>query len=70
MSDLTANESDIPPGIGAPARRALATAGFSRLEQLTQVPEWDLKQLHGMGPKAIGQLRAALEERGQSFRHE
>jgi hypothetical protein len=65
-------ESDFPHGIGAPARRALARralagAGYLRLEQLTTVTERDLKKLHGMGPKALGVLREALAARGLSF---
>ncbi|MBZ0301620.1 MAG: DNA-binding protein [Anaerolineae bacterium] len=60
-------ESDFPPGLASPARRALAWAGYERLEQLTQVTETELKQLHGMGPKALDQLRRALAEKGQSF---
>jgi hypothetical protein len=38
-----------------------------RLEQLTTVEEAELLRLHGMGPKALGLLRAALEARGLSF---
>lgn len=63
-------EGDFPPGIGAPARRALINAGYSSLGQLTAVRETELKQLHGMGPKAIEQLRSALQSRGQSFKSE
>jgi hypothetical protein len=59
-------ESDLPK-IGAPATRALHNAGYFRLEQLTGITEKDLAKLHGMGPKALGILRAALEERGRSF---
>lgn len=58
---------DLPAGIGAPARRALASAGIHRLEQLTAFTEHDLLALHGMGPKALAQLRAALEARGLAF---
>jgi hypothetical protein len=61
------HESDFPGGLAAPARRALAGAGYSRLDQLTTVSEAELKKLHGMGPNAIEQLRRALEERGLSF---
>ncbi|WP_411502219.1 DNA-binding protein [Brevibacillus centrosporus] len=50
-----------------PAQRALAQAGFFRLEQLAKVSEAELLKLHGMGPKAMGQLRAALAEKGLSF---
>lgn len=60
-------ESDFPAGIGSPARRALAGAGYTWLEQLTKVSEAELRKLHGMGPKALGLLRSALAARGQSF---
>jgi DNA-directed RNA polymerase alpha subunit len=56
------------PKLSAPARRALAGAGYSRLEQLTRVSETELMQLHGMGPTAIEMLRQALRERGLTFR--
>ena len=59
-------EGDLPK-LSNPARRALAGAGISRLEQLTTVSEAELKELHGMGPKAIGQLRDALGARRLSF---
>jgi len=56
------------PKIGAPALRALQSAGIHSLEQLTQVTEAELSQLHGMGPNALGRLLQALVERGLSFR--
>jgi DNA integrity scanning protein DisA with diadenylate cyclase activity len=56
------------PKLAAPARRALAGARYTRLDQLAQVSEAELKQLHGMGPTAIAALREALDERGLSFR--
>jgi len=55
------------PKLGAPARRALSAAGYTRLDQLAQVSERDLKKLHGVGPSAISALREALQERGLSF---
>jgi uncharacterized protein YdhG (YjbR/CyaY superfamily) len=55
------------PKLGAPARRALSAAGYTRLDQLAQVSERDLKKLHGMGPSAIMALREALQKRGLSF---
>jgi hypothetical protein len=61
------HESDFPDGLAAPARRALTGAGYSRLNQLTEISEADLKKLHGVGPNAIEQLRRALAERGLSF---
>jgi hypothetical protein len=63
------NEDDTGfPKLSAPARRALSAAGYTRLEQLAQVLESDLRKLHGIGPTAIAALREALHERGRSFR--
>jgi hypothetical protein len=58
---------DLPPKLGSPARRALVRAGVTRLEQLSMLTEAELLKLHGMGPKAIGQLREALAAAGRSF---
>jgi hypothetical protein len=60
-------ESNLPPRMGAPALRALASVGVTRLEQLTTFTEKDIKKLHGMGPKGIKQLHDALEQRGLAF---
>jgi len=65
MTDDAADR--LPPGIGAPAERALTGAGYSRLEQLTQVTEAELGQLHGVGPKALRLLREALASSGRGF---
>ena len=59
-------EDDLPK-LSAPARRALATLGIYRLEQVTAFSEAEIKKLHGMGPNGIEQLRRALAERGLSF---
>ena len=59
--------SEFPPGMGAPAHRALVDAGYTRLDQLTGITEAELLKLHGMGPKGIRILREALAERGLSF---
>lgn len=64
---MTEQVSDFPPGLSAPARRALAGAGYTRLEQLSRVNEAEIKKLHGMGPNGIKQLRQALEAKGMSF---
>jgi DNA-directed RNA polymerase alpha subunit len=55
------------PKLAAPARRALAGAGYTRLEDLTQVTEAEVRKLHGMGANAVEALRNALAERGLSF---
>lgn len=60
-------ESDLPAGLAKPARRALTGAGYVRLEQFTKLSEAEILQLHGMGPKALDQIRRALAARGQSF---
>jgi predicted flap endonuclease-1-like 5' DNA nuclease len=56
------------PKIGAPATRALAAIGVTRLDQLPAHSETELAALHGMGPKALGILREALAARGSAFR--
>jgi hypothetical protein len=60
-------ESDFPAGIGRPARGALLAAGYTHLAQLAEVREAEITKLHGVGPKAIGVLRRALDEKGMSF---
>lgn len=56
------------PKLAAPARRALAAAGYSNLAQLSQAREDEIAALHGMGPNALRTLRQALQENGLSFR--
>ena len=58
-------ESGFPAGLAAPARRALVAAGYTRLDQLQGVSEAELMQLHGMGPKAMDQIRQALRGAGR-----
>jgi len=67
---MTQQESDLPIELAKPAQRALYEAGYLRLEQLTKVSETELKQLHGIGPNAIKQLRRALAAKGLSFADE
>ncbi len=57
-------DDELPRTLAAPARRALAGAGYSGLGQLTAVTEQELLRLHGMGPNAIRQLKAALADHG------
>lgn len=56
------------PRISAPARRALASIGVERLDQLTDHRVEDLAKLHGVGTKALTRLRDALADRNLSFR--
>lgn len=64
---MSGTKTDFPK-LAKPAIRALEGAGFYRLEQLTEVEEEELVKLHGMGSKAIEQLRLALLEKGWKFR--
>ena len=60
-------ESNLPPGLSRPAQRALTNAGYRRLEQLAKVSQAEVEELHGVGPKALAQLRHALVANGLSF---
>lgn len=53
--------------LAAPARRALRGAGLTSLEKLAQSSEAKVLSLHGMGPNAMGKLRAELEKAGLRF---
>ena len=66
----TEPETELPSRLAAPARRALVAAGSVRLEQLAQVREREVMQLHGMGPAAMAVLGEALMERGLAFRRD
>ncbi|HEX6912184.1 MAG TPA: hypothetical protein VF142_17405 [Longimicrobium sp.] len=56
-----------PPGMGRPAARALNAAGYTELRQLAGVPASELRKLHGMGPRALGVIQAALQQQGRSL---
>lgn len=75
-SDRTANAvwhteamsaSDLPK-IGAPAARALASIGVTRLDQLVDRRRSQLLALHGVGPRAVRTLEEALAARGLALR--
>jgi hypothetical protein len=59
--------SDLPEGLSQPALGALIEAGYLKLEQFTKLTEKDVLKIHGVGPKTIPTLRAALEAKGLSF---
>ena len=52
------------PKIGAPATRALNSAGYTSLRQLGGVPRAELAKLHGMGPKALRIIEDNLARQG------
>lgn len=60
--------SDLPVSIGRPAARALATAGLTTLDRVATRTEDELLALHGIGPRAIRILTAALAEKGMALR--
>lgn len=64
---MTQPNSDLPK-LGAPAQRALAAAGITTLEQVSQMSEKALMQLHGVGPNAIKTLKEAMAQRGMEFK--
>jgi len=64
------NKAAFPPGVGGPALRTLSSAGIQSMADLARWSEADLARLHGMGPKALGALRDALEASGRSFRRD
>lgn len=59
--------SELPRGIGRPATSALAVEGVTRLDQVTRFTERELLALHGVGPKAVGILKAELAASGLSL---
>jgi uncharacterized protein YdhG (YjbR/CyaY superfamily) len=66
-ADAGPTPTGFPPGVAAPARRALAAAGYTDLRQLAGVPAAELRALHGMGPTALARLQEALEQQGLSL---
>ncbi len=58
---------DALPPVGSPATNALRSAGYTSIDQLAGVPRRELAALHGVGPKALRIIEAALEERGSSL---
>ena len=60
--------ADDLPKIGAPATRALASIGVTRLDQLADHRAEELLALHGFGPRALRILEEALAETGRSLR--
>ncbi len=66
-NNLNQAESDLPAELAKPAQRALAAAGYVRLEQFTTISEDEILKLHGMGPKALAQIHRALAAKSLSF---
>ncbi|GAA1893470.1 DNA-binding protein [Asanoa iriomotensis] len=64
--DVPERIGDLPP-IGRPANSALLEAGITTLDQVAACRRRDLLAMHGVGPKAVRILAAALADRGQAF---
>ena len=67
---MKTKSAPFPPGVSRPAQRALASVGVTNVDQATRLSESELKKLHGMGPKAIGAMKAELKRRGKAFKKE
>ncbi len=68
--EKTESRHNLPAGVSRPALRALAAAGYTHLDQLAGVRKKELEKLHGMGPKALGLIEAALHAKGKSLRED
>ena len=64
--DTPSQIGDLPP-LGRPANSALLQAGITTLARVAKHSAKDLLAMHGVGPKAIRLLEAALAERGLHF---
>ena len=64
---MTKSDAEFVDGLSKPARRALANAGYTRIEQFTKLSEGEVGRLHGMGPKGVELIRRALAAKGLSF---
>ncbi|MGB4777722.1 hypothetical protein [Microbacterium sp.] len=67
---MTSGATEFSSSMGKVAPRELAVSGITRYEQLTAWTERDLLAIHGVGPKAVGILRAELAARGLRLREE
>lgn len=66
--ELRRMRATFPRGVGMPALRALAHAGFHDPDDLDGASMAALAALHGMGPKSISAIGVALAARGKALR--
>ena len=64
---MTGDEVIALPHVSGPANAALAEAGIASLNELATHTEGQVADLHGMGPKGIRILKAALAQHGLTF---
>jgi DNA-directed RNA polymerase alpha subunit len=55
--------------LAKPAQRALANAGIKTLEQLSQLAEAELMQLHGIGKNALQTIKAEMVKHQIHFKN-
>jgi predicted 3-demethylubiquinone-9 3-methyltransferase (glyoxalase superfamily) len=60
--------ADALPAVGKPAERALASVGITKLSDVPKHSRAELSALHGMGPKALKILQAALRKQKLALR--
>lgn len=63
---VPAQIGDLPP-LGRPANSALLEAGLTTLDQIAALRRDELLAMHGVGPKAVALLAAALAGRDAAF---
>ncbi len=56
--------AELPEGLPKPARRALEQAGYRDLEQLSNISDSELLNLHGFDPKGLLMLKQAMADAG------
>ena len=64
----SASSAPFPKGVSQPAIRALASSGYTHIDQLAGVSEKHLATLHGMGPKTVRIIGEALRAQGKAFK--
>ncbi len=57
-----------PPGLARPALRALEARGIRTLTDLSRITADELAALHGIGPRALATLGAAMQTHALTFR--
>lgn len=68
LDALLASTGTPLPAVGGPAGRALVAGGVTTLEHLLDWSVEELSALHGVGPKAVRIIEAALRDHGWRLR--
>jgi hypothetical protein len=61
---MTKSDSDLPGSLAAPARRALAQAGCTRIEQFAELTEAEIRQLPAWVPRPLSSSVSPSPPRG------